>query len=165
MMSGWDAHVNSARFRNADADGVMHFPGFHLEAAQMLMEEADVVGLAVDSLSLDHGISKDFAVHYAWLPSNRWGIEMHRQSGFTVSQRRNTDCRRTKIQGRHRRPKPTDGDGLRRVGRHRFLSVPICSTPQVYCKASNAPRPSCRRLWRRLARARKASKPDHRRFP
>lgn len=75
MNSGWAAHVDSDKFRNADADGVMHFPGFHVEATKMLMEEADVVGIAVDSLSLDHGISKDFAVHYDWLPSNRWGLE------------------------------------------------------------------------------------------
>ncbi|MBO6758046.1 MAG: cyclase family protein [Roseibium sp.] len=75
MNSGWDAHVNSARFRNADAGGTMHFPGFHIEAAQMLLEQADVIGIAVDTLSLDHGPSADFAVHYGWLPENRWGLE------------------------------------------------------------------------------------------
>ena len=25
--------------------------------------------------SLDHGASQDFATHYAWLPTNRYGIE------------------------------------------------------------------------------------------
>ncbi|MHA7775544.1 cyclase family protein [Roseibium sp. M-1] len=75
MNSGWAAHVASDMFRNADADGVMHFPGFHAEATQLLMEEADAVGIAVDSLSLDHGMSQDFAVHYSWLPSGRWGLE------------------------------------------------------------------------------------------
>ena len=75
MLSGWEAHLNDAKFRNADDDGTLHFPGFHIEAAQMLMEEADVAGIAVDTLSLDHGPSPDFATHYAWLPSNRWGIE------------------------------------------------------------------------------------------
>jgi kynurenine formamidase len=75
MNAGWDAHVATPKFRNADAEGKMHFPGFHVEAAQMLMEEADVAGLAVDTLSLDYGISADFATHYAWLPTNRWGIE------------------------------------------------------------------------------------------
>lgn len=75
MLSGWGAHVNDAKFRNSDAAGAMHFPGFHIEAAQMLLEEADVAGIAVDTLSLDHGPSPDFAVHYAWLPTNRWGIE------------------------------------------------------------------------------------------
>jgi kynurenine formamidase len=75
MNSGWADHVTTDKFRNADDDGVMHFPGFHVEAAQMLMEEADVVGMAVDTLSLDYGPSADFAVHYAWLPTNRWGLE------------------------------------------------------------------------------------------
>lgn len=75
MNSGWDAHLGTPMFRNVDDDGVMHFPGFHTEAAQMLIEEADVAGVAVDTLSLDHGASPDFGFHYAWLPSNRWGIE------------------------------------------------------------------------------------------
>jgi kynurenine formamidase len=40
-----------------------------------LIQERRVVGLAVDSLSLDHGPSKDFKTHLTWLPSGRWGIE------------------------------------------------------------------------------------------
>ncbi len=75
MHSGWDAKVGGDGFRNADADGVMHFPGFHVEAAAMMMEERSVVGIAVDTLSLDFGPSPDFATHYLWLPSNRWGME------------------------------------------------------------------------------------------
>lgn len=75
MLSGWEAHVEGPMYRNADGDGTMHFPGFHVEAAHMLIEESDVAGIAVDTLSLDHGASPDFATHYTWLPSNRWGIE------------------------------------------------------------------------------------------
>lgn len=75
MNSGWASRVNGLEFRNADADGLMHFPGFHVEAAQMLIEQGNAAGIAVDTLSLDHGMSPDFATHYAWLPSNRWGIE------------------------------------------------------------------------------------------
>lgn len=75
MNSGWAAHVDSPMFRNADSEGKMHFPGFHVEAAQMLIVETGAVGLAVDSLSLDHGPSGDFATHYAWLPTGRWGLE------------------------------------------------------------------------------------------
>ena len=75
MNSGWDAHVATAKFRNAGSDGTMHFPGFHLEAAQMLMEESTTIGIGVDTLSLDYGPSGDFATHYAWLPTNRWGLE------------------------------------------------------------------------------------------
>ena len=75
MNSGWDKHVDTPKFRNADADKKMHFPGFHVEAAKMLMEETTAVGMAVDTLSLDFGQSGDFATHYAWLPTNRWGLE------------------------------------------------------------------------------------------
>ncbi|WP_159587029.1 cyclase family protein [Chelativorans xinjiangense] len=76
MLSGWGAHVSSDKFRNVGDDGkTMHFPGFHIEAVEMLMEEARARGIAVDTLSLDHGPSPDFAVHYAWLPSGRWGLE------------------------------------------------------------------------------------------
>lgn len=75
MHSGWAQYVNDDKFRNVDAEGIQHFPGFHVDAIQMLLEETSAVGLAVDSLSLDHGMSQDFATHYAWLPTNRWGIE------------------------------------------------------------------------------------------
>jgi kynurenine formamidase len=76
MHSGWGAHVGDpARFTGKDAAGVLHFPGFGLDAAEWLMQERTVAGLAVDTLSLDHGPSKDFKVHSAWLPSGRWGLE------------------------------------------------------------------------------------------
>jgi kynurenine formamidase len=75
MYSGWAEKLGTDGFRNADADGALHFPGFHVEAAQMLIENTGAVSIAVDTLSLDHGISADFATHYAWLPTNRYGIE------------------------------------------------------------------------------------------
>ncbi len=75
MHSGWGSKTGSDGYRNADGEGVMHFPGFHVEAAKMLMEETGAQSMATDSLSLDHGPSADFATHYAWLPSGRFGIE------------------------------------------------------------------------------------------
>lgn len=75
MNSGWSAHVKGPKFRNADAEGKMHFPGFHIEATRMLLEETEAAGIAVDSLSLDFGASPDFATHYAWLPAGHWGLE------------------------------------------------------------------------------------------
>jgi len=74
MYSGWGAKTATDGFRNFDGEA-MHFPGFHVEAAQMLMDETKAASLAVDTLSLDHGVSADFATHYAWLPTNRFGIE------------------------------------------------------------------------------------------
>ena len=38
-------------------------------------EPPNALSEAVDTLSLDHGASKDFAVHYSVLPANKWGIE------------------------------------------------------------------------------------------
>ncbi|NKX45871.1 cyclase family protein [Roseicyclus persicicus] len=77
MNSGWAAKVGTPEFRGADAarPGGLHFPGFHIEATQMLLEETGAVCMAVDTLSLDHGPSADFATHYAWLPAGRYGIE------------------------------------------------------------------------------------------
>ena len=74
MNSGWASKAPGEAFANRDDEGVMHFPGFHVEAAQMLME-GGAIGLAADTLSLDPGNSTTFDTHYEWLPSGRWGIE------------------------------------------------------------------------------------------
>ncbi len=75
MHSGWADKVATDGFRNVDAEGKQHYPGFHPEATQMLMEDADVASIAVDTLSLDYGARATFDVHYQWLPSGRFGIE------------------------------------------------------------------------------------------
>jgi len=73
MHSGWSSKVDTDGFRNFDGTA-QHYPGFHIEAAEMLLETG-AQSIAVDTLSLDHGISADFATHYAWLPEGRFGIE------------------------------------------------------------------------------------------
>jgi kynurenine formamidase len=76
MNSGWARYAGDAgKFVGKDSAGVMHFPGFSAEAADWLIKQRKVVGIAVDTLSLDHGPSKDFKTHLAWLPSGRWGLE------------------------------------------------------------------------------------------
>ncbi|MEJ0077280.1 MAG: cyclase family protein [Alphaproteobacteria bacterium] len=76
MHSGWGRHANdAAKYTGKDAAGAFHFPGIHPEAAEWLLRERRVVGLGVDTLSLDPGRSKDFKTHATWLPSGRWGIE------------------------------------------------------------------------------------------
>lgn len=74
LNSGWDAHVTTPRFRNADASGAMRFPGFRPDLVPILLERG-VAGVAVDTLSLDHGGSRDFGFHLAWLGAGRWGLE------------------------------------------------------------------------------------------
>jgi kynurenine formamidase len=76
LLSGWGDHVATEKFRNVGDDGkTMHFPGFHVETAQLLIEQPSIKAIAVDTLSLDHGPSPDFIVHNTWLPSGRYGIE------------------------------------------------------------------------------------------
>jgi len=74
MHSGWASKTAQDSYVGRGADG-MHFPGFHLEATQMLLEMTSAAAIAVDTLSLDFGQSADFATHYAWLPAGRHGIE------------------------------------------------------------------------------------------
>jgi kynurenine formamidase len=76
MMSGWGARAGATEtFRNTDSSGVMQFPGFGKAAVDFLLAERDVAGIGVDTLSLDHGPSSTFDVHYTWLATNRWGLE------------------------------------------------------------------------------------------
>lgn len=76
MHSGWEVRSSDqASYRNADAQNVMHFPGFSKEAAQFLVRERAIAGIGVDTLSLDPGNSKDFPAHVTVLGANRWGIE------------------------------------------------------------------------------------------
>jgi len=62
--TGWDSRWNSVKdYRNADSKGVMHFPGYSEDAAHFLVEGRKVVGIGIDTLSIDYGPSKDFPVH------------------------------------------------------------------------------------------------------
>ncbi|MGQ0566025.1 MAG: cyclase family protein [Gemmobacter sp.] len=74
MNSGWGAKVGDPSFRTNNPEGTLAFPGFGKDATDF-MAELGVVALAVDTLSQDPGNSADFAVHYAWLGSGRYGIE------------------------------------------------------------------------------------------
>jgi kynurenine formamidase len=76
MHSGWEERAGSVEaYLNADAGGVLHFPGFGKQAAEWLLAERDIRGIGVDTLSLDHGSSASFDVHLAVLPADRYGIE------------------------------------------------------------------------------------------
>jgi kynurenine formamidase len=74
MHSGWARHVRTPKYRNADGEGRMHFPGFHVETARLLLER-QITGLGVDTLSIDQGPTETFDTHYAWLPAGRWAVE------------------------------------------------------------------------------------------
>jgi kynurenine formamidase len=74
--SGWDRRAaDPPAFLNADTAGVMHYPGFHPDAAAFLVLERDIVGIGVDTLSLDAGPSTDFPTHHTVLPAGKYGVE------------------------------------------------------------------------------------------
>lgn len=76
MYSGWGSRWDDpAAYRNADADGVLHFPGFAGDAATLLIEERDIVGIGVDTMSLDPGNSTTFDAHLTVLPAGKYGVE------------------------------------------------------------------------------------------
>lgn len=74
--TGWDSRWNSMKdYRNADAKGVMHFPGFALETARLLVERRQVAGLGIDTLSIDYGPSPDYPAHRFTLAQNVYQLE------------------------------------------------------------------------------------------
>src|SRR5207253_5632790 len=67
LRTGWASRwPDVQKYRNQDAKGKMHFPGFSVEAAKALMLRK-VSGLGCDTLSIDYGASEDFAVHHVSL--------------------------------------------------------------------------------------------------
>ncbi len=76
MRSGWGYRWESDyRYKNADASGTLHFPGFSKEAAVFLTEERDIKGVGVDTMSVDSGSSKDFAAHHTLCSKGKWVLE------------------------------------------------------------------------------------------
>ena len=76
MNSGWAQHVNTPKFKSPNADGAHQQPAFHIDAIKFIMEERNVVSIAVDTFSFDNLHSPEYDVHYAWLGDERWGIEV-----------------------------------------------------------------------------------------
>jgi kynurenine formamidase len=76
LNTGWGPHWDSIKdFRNADAKGVMHFPGYSVDAAKFLTEARAVLALGIDTLSVDYGPSADFAVHRYTMPHSVYHLE------------------------------------------------------------------------------------------
>jgi len=62
--TGWARRWNNPEaYCNADKNGVMHFPAYGESAARFLVHERRVKAIGIDNLSIDRGISTNFAVH------------------------------------------------------------------------------------------------------
>jgi kynurenine formamidase len=75
LRTGWASRwPDVQKYRNQDANGKMHFPGFSVKAAKLLIERK-VSGLGCDTLSIDPGTSSDFAVHHVALGAGLYHLE------------------------------------------------------------------------------------------
>jgi len=75
LNTGWHKRFGDGqRYINMDANKVMHFPGYSKESAALLVQR-EVVGIGIDTLSLDHGPSKDFPTHVVMLGANKYMLE------------------------------------------------------------------------------------------
>jgi kynurenine formamidase len=75
VRTGWASRwPDQSRYRNMDANNVMHFPGYSVAAAKLLMERG-AVGLGIDTLSVDYGPSLEFEVHHVDLPAGLFNLE------------------------------------------------------------------------------------------
>jgi kynurenine formamidase len=76
MNSGWQARLGDPEaYRGADAQGVLHFPGFGAEAVDWLVRRRRITAIGVDTLSLDPGNSTTFDTHVTLLTADRYGLE------------------------------------------------------------------------------------------
>ena len=64
MSTGWSRKWEDPEsYRNRDADGMMHFPGFSEDAGRFLVTERNIRGIGIDNLSIDPGTSRTFPTH------------------------------------------------------------------------------------------------------
>jgi kynurenine formamidase len=75
LSTGWASRwPDVQKYRNQDAQGKMHFPGFSVEAAKLLIERK-VSGLGCDTLSVDFGASEQYLVHHLSLGAGLYHLE------------------------------------------------------------------------------------------
>eukprot|EP00466_Bigelowiella_natans_P001883 jgi/Bigna1/89888/estExt_fgenesh1_pg.C_570070 len=76
MKTGWGARFNDIdRYENKDKDGVCNFPGFHPDTAKLLIQKREIVGIGIDTPSLDYGPSKNYPTHKIILGADKYQIE------------------------------------------------------------------------------------------
>jgi kynurenine formamidase len=75
LRTGWSSRWPDAQsYRNQDAAGRMHFPGFSVEAVERLIDRK-VSGIGCDTMSVDCGASDQFAVHRLALGAGLYHLE------------------------------------------------------------------------------------------
>lgn len=72
--TGWGRYWSDRdAFRNADAEGKMHFPTFELKTVEILMERG-IKGLGIDTLTPE--LEEGFPMHHLLLGAGKYIVEM-----------------------------------------------------------------------------------------
>ena len=75
LLTGWSEKFGDpVAYLGQDDQGRMHFPGIGKDAAALFVER-DVIGVGIDTMSLDPGISEDFPAHRTLLGAGKYVIE------------------------------------------------------------------------------------------
>lgn len=75
LNTGWHQRFDTPEaYVNMDDENTMHFPGYHPDSAQVLIDR-DIAGVGIDTLSLDYGASKSFGFHVGILKAGIYQIE------------------------------------------------------------------------------------------
>ena len=76
MYTGWSKKWSDYEaYKNQDADGRMHFPGFSEEAARFLIDERHIRGIGIDNMSVDPAAGRGFPVHRVVNGSGKFHLE------------------------------------------------------------------------------------------
>lgn len=75
LNTGWSKRfADPEAYVNMGPDNVMHFPGYHPESAAVLIDRG-VVGVGIDTMSLDFGQATEFTFHTTMLGAGKYQIE------------------------------------------------------------------------------------------
>jgi len=76
LYTGWSKKWDDYEaYKNEDAAGKMHFPGFSDEAAQFMIDKRDIRGIGIDNMSVDAAQAKGFPVHSIVNGSGKYQLE------------------------------------------------------------------------------------------
>lgn len=78
LWTGWERKWGTPGYANLDADGVLHQPGFTIEAVRWLLDKGRLAkrgALGTDTFGPDRGIDSDYAVSIALYQRHRISLE------------------------------------------------------------------------------------------
>ncbi len=74
IYTGWSQYWQEEKFCAVDSQGKCHFPGIDTTAAELLVSRG-VIGVGIDTMGIDAGISDTYPVHKILLPKKIYILE------------------------------------------------------------------------------------------